>query len=747
MFACLDRWSWVILAALVVMGCGTIFAANNPVPFINLPVAPAAAVPGGAGFTLTVNGAGFISGSVVNWNGSPRTTTFVSAGQVTAEILVSDIATASTASITVTNPVPGGGISNPSPFEVSSPVASPIFTGLALNPSANGPLTTADFNGDGKLDIAYASAEGTTIFLSLGNGDGTFQPPFVSSAGEVFLFVAFAGADFNRDGKLDLAVLFNQFGFGGAALLLGNGDGTLKPFTEIPGVSSGPGAMLVADFNQDGNLDVMVGGCGCMGPFPSIELLLGDGDGTFQTGATPPIGGTVMTVGDFNGDGKLDIVTAGLNGQIALGNGDGTFQAPQTFFMANDGSSAVVAADVNGDGKLDLIFGTSSSGIGVMQGNGDGTFQPAVFYSTEPNQVGGSVATLSVGDLNADGKLDVLASNNPANPSPLALLLGNGDGTFQAAIGYPIQVQGAPFALGDFNNDGKMDFASASAVYLQGPIPAATLAPPVLNFPGQGIGTTSTAQTVTFSNTGTGPLTLSAIGITGANASDFKQTNTCPSSLAVGASCRISVTFSPTGGGGRSASLKITDSAPGSPQTATLSGTGQDFTFTAPTPLSLSVAAGQTANYTFNIEPLAGFTQTVTLTCGGAPDGAKCTVPGSITLSSGMTVAVSVTTTAGAAAMLPGSGHWLACGLFALPFVVSLAGVGVRRPRARIHRWVWLLLIVAATSLVPACGEGNGGGGGGKGTPAGTYQLTVVGKYTAGVTTLTHTATITLIVE
>jgi hypothetical protein len=159
----------IALAMVVVMACGALFAANNPVPFIDLPTAPSAAVPGGSGFMLTVNGAGFVNGSVVNWNGSARVTTFVSAAQVTAVILVSDIATASTASITVSNPAPGGGTSNPSLFEVSNPLGSPQFTTIPQN-NGNVLVVTGDFNGDGTLDVALIGGRSRTV-LSLCNSE------------------------------------------------------------------------------------------------------------------------------------------------------------------------------------------------------------------------------------------------------------------------------------------------------------------------------------------------------------------------------------------------------------------------------------------------------------------------------------------------------------------------------------------------------------------------------------------------
>src|SRR5439155_14204937 len=127
----------------------------NPVPLISQPLVPDAVAPGGAGFTLTVNGTGFVSGSVVNWNGSARATTFVSNSQLTVSILVSDIAIASTASVTVVNPSPGGGTSNVEFFPITL-ASSSILLSKSDYATAAGPAGVAvgDFNGDGKLDLA-----------------------------------------------------------------------------------------------------------------------------------------------------------------------------------------------------------------------------------------------------------------------------------------------------------------------------------------------------------------------------------------------------------------------------------------------------------------------------------------------------------------------------------------------------------------------------------------------------------------
>lgn len=193
--------------------------ATNPVPFVNQPLVPAAAVPGGPGFTLTVNGTGFVTGAVVNWHGSSRTTTFVSSVQLTASILASDIALTGTASVTVTNP--GGTTSLPQLFDVTNPstsvgLARSDITGFA-NCSNTG-VVTGDFNGDGKLDIVECGQGEVTVLL--GNGDGTFTPGPMSSVPDMDTGF-FVAADMNNDGKLDLVGVPSFLGAYYATVLLG----------------------------------------------------------------------------------------------------------------------------------------------------------------------------------------------------------------------------------------------------------------------------------------------------------------------------------------------------------------------------------------------------------------------------------------------------------------------------------------------------------------------------------------------
>jgi hypothetical protein len=315
-------------------------------------------------------------------------------------------------------------------------------------PITGGALTVGDFNGDGKMDVLQ---QGTgTLLVLLGNGDGTFQPPISTNSG-ASLFALTAG-DLNGDGKADVVGLFNS----DVVVYLSNGDGTFAT-----GVSYAVGANNIAfnfitegDFNSDHITDIAVSipGDNTSG---QEAVLLGNGDGTFQTAKTSG-GGTNIAViaGDFNGDGKLDLVLSGgyspnYTVTLLLGNGDGTFQGATT--IASTGAYTSLAAnDLNGDGKLDLVLFVSTIGPGtaeILLGNGDGTFSNTsnyTEYSSAPDS-GGAIA-----DFNLDGKLDIAAGG--------FVLLGNGDGTFQ---GQPamLTILAPAAAAGDFDKNGTQDIA------------------------------------------------------------------------------------------------------------------------------------------------------------------------------------------------------------------------------------------------------------------------------------------------
>ncbi len=238
------------LITLLLASCGIMLAQagqKNPVPFLSQPLEPATATPGGTHFTLTLHGTGFVRGSVVQWNGSGRPTTFVSSHQLRAKIGDEDILTAGTATVTVLNQQPGGGVSNLQYFQITTPGVITVSNATNYS-SGNTYVAAADLNGDGKLDMVVSNAAGSVAVL-LGNGDGTFQPAVQYGAGSEPEAVVVA--DFNNDGKMDLAVS-NHTG-SSISILLGNGDGTFQPHVDYM-VGTYPTALVMGDFNRDGNV-------------------------------------------------------------------------------------------------------------------------------------------------------------------------------------------------------------------------------------------------------------------------------------------------------------------------------------------------------------------------------------------------------------------------------------------------------------------------------------------------------------
>lgn len=458
-------FSLLLLSASV----SSLLAQSNPIPAINGPVSPQAVAPGGAGFALTVRGANFVPGAVVNWNGSGRSTTFISGSQLRAQILASDVALAGSSLITVTNPPPGGGLSSSSfgIVEIHQPVASMMLTQPKkyMGPLGLSQLYTADLNGDSKQDLVVLDA-GVSVLIA--NGDGTFTkfPPLALSNSPYGL----SFGDFNGDGKEDFAFTIPNRGL--AFVALGDGTGKFKTSRGFGNLGD-PSETVAGDFNRDGNLDLVVLNYGATGQ--GLYILLGNGDGTFQPqqAFSSIVYATNLTAADFNGDGILDLALLdGSNGMVAvlLGNGDGTFQ-PQ--IETQQGFGQDLLSDFNGDGKLDFVIvgsGMTPIAIGVLLGNGDGTFQAPQFYSTGFN---GESPFLITGDFNSDGSADVFSYGNQVFLG--GFLAGKGDGTFQRVR--RLTVPGPVFKLfsvvGDFNSDGLLDFAvglkNGSEVFLQAP--------------------------------------------------------------------------------------------------------------------------------------------------------------------------------------------------------------------------------------------------------------------------------------
>lgn len=563
-------------------------------------------------------------------------------------------------------------------------------------------IATADFNGDGNLDLIAVSTDLTSgnwgYTVLLGNGDGSFQSPVFYPQSAVLDGSTIVIADFNNDHKLDIAV---PAGSGTFAVVLGNGDGTFgAPMYFFDGNSDNiaASALVAADFNGDGKIDLAASDYSI--PIGGMALLLGNGDGTFQT-ATFPFTDTLgnLFAADLNLDGKVDLVDS--NGHVYLGNGDGTFRE-----IAASGYSVTALADMNGDGVPDEV-GTITKSLGSL-----------LSYTT-------------------------------------GVALGNGDGTFggfQGAMSPSSVGPSSPLAA-DMNGDGKQDLVVAGGtifvlINTTNSVPGAGFSPISVTFPSQTVGTSSTPTAVTLTNTGAIAMIVTGVSVGGANASAFAETNNCGTIQPL-ASCTINVTFSPSSVGAAMASLMVTDNAAGSPQAVALSGTatatsGLGFGVASGGSSSATVTAGNTATYMLTIGG-GGVGGQTSLACTGAPNGASCTVtPSSLNVSgaSASSISVSVTTTAASAAIVHTTrGAWMfAAGI--LGFVL----LPVSRKRSRYVRCLSVLPL-AMVMMLAGCGGGGSGSvppSQGGGTPSGTYPLTVTATPTGGTP---QTVKLTLIVQ
>ncbi|MDB5172961.1 MAG: putative aggregation factor core protein MAFp3, isoform, partial [Phycisphaerales bacterium] len=307
---------------------------------------------------------------------------------------------------------------------------SAVYLGTNTGAFAPGPLlqtrggllTLADFTGDGRLDLATPSG------LRVGLGDGSFSAPFVSQAFPANTVSLFTG-DFNGDGRIDLAAVtftpgtsLNRLHDIGVAVFLNAGNGVFQsPFLTASGTLGGVNPFFAqfatGDFNGDGILDVV----------SPLGVQLGNNNGFFRSPLPLPITAFAdtpsVTVGDFNGDGKLDVAgllpsPSGNQVMLMTGNGNGTFSSPHAFNFGDAGALTTLATfDVNNDGFPDLVAGTGVSGaeaqrLGVAVNNGDGTFATPTFVN-----IGASPIALFSGDVNRDGRPDLISINATVNPN------------------------------------------------------------------------------------------------------------------------------------------------------------------------------------------------------------------------------------------------------------------------------------------------------------------------------------------
>jgi hypothetical protein len=347
------------------------------------------------------------------------------------------------------------------------------------NPSVNvrritavvGRVATGDFNGDGIVDLASTSAAPAAgakpIVVALGKGDGTFSAPKASGANGSVL----VAGDFNKDGKLDLIAEISDASDMPLKILLGNGDGTFAAPAQIgSAIALAITFGLAADFDGDGNLDVAVGFVG-EGDDDAVLIYQGHGDGTFtDVAATLPAGTASSPMGavaaDLNADGKLDLAVANHDGQfVSVFLNQGAFHFTASDIPLGEQANDVAIADVNQDGRMDLVVATSTAGsddlyyitgsVKVLRGNGNGTFQAPIGYGTAPG-----AWKIVIGDFNRDGIPDVATANRSGTITvdycghvwdSISILPGRSNGTFGPASSFFLGNPAAP-TDGRFHN-------------------------------------------------------------------------------------------------------------------------------------------------------------------------------------------------------------------------------------------------------------------------------------------------------
>lgn len=604
-------------------------------------------------------------------------------------------------------------------------------------------MVVADFNGDGKPDIAVTDNNVKAVYVYLNDGSGAFAssksiPVTMNALGPGVLLAG----DFNEDGKQDL-IVGTVAGLQADILLTGNGDGTFTQQQNLPG-SYGYASGIAADMNGDKHLDLILGGNG------SNFSYIGDGKGGFQQITSPNLGGgglyAAVVSNDFNKDSKADVVFASPIPTSAItyypGNGDGTFKTSTTLSTSNyPQPGSLASADFNGDGNPDLML-SFQYGAAALLGKGDGTFDtssPSYFYTPIPSKYDSTsyVARVAAVDMDGDKKIDGVVADDFSKT--INIFLNDGTGKFlqntpdfSAAIDHGVAAMG----VADLNGDGLPDIVIANNITQNISIfisikpkttpTIALITSAASQFVGSSVSFTAKV-TGTTSTTPTSTVTLME------GATPLGQ-----QTLDVNGQAVFSLTNLPSGQHTLTA-VYAGDSNYNTVTSAALTQAITDMQVAFST-ASQTVTAGAAATYSMTLTPIAGLSGTATLTCSQLPSLTTCD-PVTVTLSGQpATATLNVRTTAPVRSQRSKTSY--AFSLLPLFTICCL-----RKRRRAMTSLLALAITCVLGTFISGCSSGASSSTSTPGTPSGSTTFTVTSTITAGSQTLTRSATATLIVQ
>ncbi len=654
--------------------------------------------------------------------------------------------------------------------------AAPVASGAEAFSGQH--LAVGDFNGDGQLDLALHQS--TFIQIALGRGDGSFVPgaTFATVRGAEYLSVS----DIDGDGNDDIVVGLtgprvlgpNTDSYRVTQFLLGRGDGTFAAAQALPGAGialfGGP-TYAVADFNGDSYPDVVA-----LAPNNASALVMFAGSSTGTLGGSTGAATTVATLSfrpfmvtqaDVDGDGKADLVSLGAKLAVLRGQGGGVFAAEQAYDLPSvDGRlSSMAVGDFNGDGRADVVitFGNQAATTGgafVYLANTDGTLRPAVQIDPAVN------LTAAAADVDGDGRADVVlvgGSGDFYSSSQLfhglRIYRGQANGSFAAPQSQspPSGTDYTSVAFGDMNEDGALDVV---VVGVDGGLNAS-----LYILPGQGDGSFGTATSFAVPGGGPGIGQIAVGDYTGDGHADLMLAGNNYSGIVVGngdgtlrglgsvaiASRATRVVAADLNGDGMMDAVMGIDFQGLVPLVRTASAIDTPPATTAPYTATLSASSGSVAGQgsvqvTLNFAYDPGFADTVSLSCANLPAGASCSFsPADVTAANASSV-LTISTGTSVAALAAGDSRpgGPATPLLAIAALMAWAAAAAvsRRPRWASRRGRWAFAAVAAAGLAAGCGGGHGYDVASGATPAGTYTVNIIASSPGASQTLNYSLTV-----